>query len=63
VQSNAKSYNSKIKVFLNIKQTNTFFGGNLSTIHIQIGSVALALFVVGLKTGWSIDKTKKLYKE
>ena len=29
----------------------------------SIGSVALALFVVGLKTGWSIDKTKKLYIE
>jgi nitric oxide reductase subunit B len=26
-----------------------------------IGSVALTLFVLGLKTGWSIDKTKKLY--
>jgi len=27
----------------------------------SIGAVALALFVIGLKTGWSIDKTKKLY--
>lgn len=27
----------------------------------SIGTVALALFVIGLKTGWSIDKTKKLY--
>lgn len=26
-----------------------------------VGSVALALFVIGLKTGWSIDKTQKLY--
>jgi nitric oxide reductase subunit B len=26
-----------------------------------LGSVALALFVIGLKTGWSVDKTKKLY--
>ncbi|MFZ0280724.1 MAG: nitric-oxide reductase large subunit [Bacteroidales bacterium] len=26
------------------------------------GSIALALFVVGLRTGWSIDKTKKLYQ-
>lgn len=28
-----------------------------------VGSVALALFVVGLKTGWSIDKTQKLYQD
>jgi nitric oxide reductase subunit B len=27
------------------------------------GSVALAIFVIGLKTGWSIDKTKKLYQD
>jgi len=27
-----------------------------------IGSIALALFVVGLKTGWSIDKTMKEYE-
>jgi hypothetical protein len=27
----------------------------------SLGTVALALFVIGLKTGWSIDKTKKLY--
>jgi nitric oxide reductase subunit B len=27
------------------------------------GSVALAIFVIGLKTGWSIDKTQKLYKD
>jgi nitric oxide reductase subunit B len=27
----------------------------------SIGTVALALFVIGLKTGWAIDKTKKLY--
>jgi nitric oxide reductase subunit B len=27
-----------------------------------VGTVALALFVVGLKTGWSIDKTRKLYE-
>lgn len=27
------------------------------------GSVALAVFVIGLKTGWSIDKTKKLYQD
>lgn len=25
------------------------------------GSLALALFVIGLKTGWSIDRTRKLY--
>jgi len=25
------------------------------------GSVALALFVTGLKAGWSVDKTRKLY--
>lgn len=28
-----------------------------------IGSVSLALFVIGLKTGWSIDKSKKLYQD
>ncbi len=28
-----------------------------------VGSVALALFVVGLKTGWSIDKSQKLYQD
>ena len=28
----------------------------------SIGTVTLALFVIGLKTGWSIDKTKKLYQ-
>ncbi len=28
-----------------------------------VGAVALALFVVGLKTGWSVDKTQKLYNE
>ncbi|MCE5346713.1 MAG: nitric-oxide reductase large subunit [Bacteroidales bacterium] len=28
-----------------------------------IGTVALALFMVGLKTGWSIDKTKELYQK
>jgi nitric oxide reductase subunit B len=27
-----------------------------------IGSVALALFVIGLKTGWPIDKTLKEYE-
>jgi nitric oxide reductase subunit B len=27
-----------------------------------VGSVTLVLFVVGLKTGWSIDKTQKLYQ-
>ncbi len=27
----------------------------------SVGALALALFVVGLKTGWSIDRTKKLY--
>jgi nitric oxide reductase subunit B len=27
------------------------------------GSVALALFVIGLKFGWSIDKTRKLYAD
>jgi len=27
-----------------------------------IGSVALAVFVIGLKTGWSVDKTQKLYQ-
>ena len=26
------------------------------------GSVALAIFVIGLKTGWSIDKSHKLYE-
>jgi len=26
-----------------------------------IGSVALALFVIGLKTGWSVDKKRELY--
>ncbi len=29
----------------------------------SVGSVALAVFVIGLKTGWSIDKTKKLYQD
>ena len=29
----------------------------------SVGSVALAVFVIGLKTGWSIDKTKKLYED
>ncbi len=28
-----------------------------------IGAVALAIFVVGLKTGWSIDKTQELYPD
>jgi nitric oxide reductase subunit B len=28
----------------------------------SLGSLALALFVIGLKTGWSIDRTKKLYE-
>jgi nitric oxide reductase subunit B len=28
-----------------------------------IGSLALALFIVGLKTGWSIDKNRKLYQD
>ena len=32
-------------------------------IVFSIGSVALALFVIGLKTGWSIDKSKKLYQD
>lgn len=27
------------------------------------GSVAMAVFVIGLKTGWSIDKTEKLYQD
>jgi len=27
-----------------------------------IGSVALAVFVIGLKTGWSVDRTQKLYQ-
>jgi nitric oxide reductase subunit B len=31
-------------------------------VVFSVGSVALALFVVGLKTGWSIDKTQKLYQ-
>ncbi|MGB8490995.1 MAG: nitric-oxide reductase large subunit [Bacteroidales bacterium] len=29
----------------------------------SIGAVALALFVVGLKTGWSIDRSRRLYQE
>jgi len=28
-----------------------------------LGAIALALFVIGLKTGLSIDKTKKLYQD
>ena len=28
-----------------------------------VGTVALALFVVGLKTGWSIDRSQKLYQD
>ncbi|MCU0457476.1 MAG: nitric-oxide reductase large subunit [Bacteroidales bacterium] len=28
-----------------------------------VGSVALAIFVIGLKTGWSVDRTQKLYNE
>ncbi len=28
-----------------------------------VGAIALAVFVVGLKTGWSIDKTHKLYND
>ena len=28
----------------------------------SVGSIALALFVIGLKTGWSVDKTQKLYQ-
>jgi nitric oxide reductase subunit B len=28
-----------------------------------VGSVALALFVIGLKTGWSIDRSRKLYSD
>jgi nitric oxide reductase subunit B len=32
-------------------------------IVFSAGSVALAVFVIGLKTGWSIDKTKKLYQD
>ncbi|HPM18786.1 MAG: nitric-oxide reductase large subunit [Bacteroidales bacterium] len=28
-----------------------------------VGAVALALFVIGLKTGWSIDTTRKLYND
>jgi len=28
-----------------------------------VGSVALAVFVIGLKTGWSIDRTQKLYQD
>jgi nitric oxide reductase subunit B len=31
-------------------------------IVFSVGAVALALFVVGLKTGWSIDRTQKLYQ-
>jgi nitric oxide reductase subunit B len=31
-------------------------------VIFSIGAVALALFVVGLKTGWSIDKSKMEYK-
>jgi nitric oxide reductase subunit B len=31
-------------------------------VVFSVGSVALALFVGGLKTGWSIDKTQKLYQ-
>jgi nitric oxide reductase subunit B len=30
-------------------------------VVFSFGSLALALFVIGLKTGWSIDKTRKLY--
>jgi nitric oxide reductase subunit B len=31
-------------------------------VIFSIGAVALALFVVGLKTGWSIDKSQAEYK-
>lgn len=31
-------------------------------VVFSAGTVALAIFVVGLKTGWSIDRTKKLYQ-
>jgi nitric oxide reductase subunit B len=33
----------------------------IGDVIFSIGAMALALFVIGLKTGWSIDKTKKLY--
>jgi len=32
-------------------------------VVFSVGSVALGLFVVGLKTGWSLDRTQKLYQE
>jgi len=32
-------------------------------IIFSVGTLALAVFVVGLKTGWSIDKTKLLYQD
>jgi nitric oxide reductase subunit B len=31
-------------------------------VVFSAGALALAIFVVGLKTGWSIDRTKKLYQ-
>jgi nitric oxide reductase subunit B len=33
----------------------------IGDVIFSIGAMALALFIIGLKTGWSIDKTKKLY--
>jgi len=30
-------------------------------VIFSVGALALALFVIGLKTGWSIDRTKRLY--
>jgi nitric oxide reductase subunit B len=31
-------------------------------VVFSVGALALALFVIGLKTGWSVDMTRKLYK-
>ncbi|MBG0859964.1 MAG: nitric-oxide reductase large subunit [Bacteroidales bacterium] len=31
-------------------------------IVFSVGAISLALFVVGLKTGWSVDTTRKLYE-
>ena len=35
---------------------------NTNSLWTGLVIMALAIFVIGLKTGWSIDRTKKLYQ-
>jgi nitric oxide reductase subunit B len=54
----ARSYEFMQDPALQTLRRMRIFGDSL----FAIGSVALSLFVVGLKRGWSIDKTMKEYK-